>query len=416
LRSTLGVVCCSRSHAETAMIGLIYDGLKMAYRAYKDVMAFSDKLGAFQEEGEDLQERIDCVYPCVLRLEGKLTEDLLPSLNAMKRILENSTRWVKTVVAFVESHPSGTPFKLLTGYMKSKLAGAALAIEAATHSKAVDDMIDKFGGVEPKDKFDKLAVKFESAVNILSLTVGTQMLTDGQMAQVKQQQELRAAEPQDMDRGEPKKGSSKIHPEPNPMELTKDVKKADLGSVEMAVANLVDDLGADDSKPDIFVLRQKRNVMIFIFKYKGKKWIIHAEDNRVLYWDFYAFLGISNDPEIIKKVSSTKKGCCGDTSSLCIFMNDSRAELYLGWCGSSCEAKKSGCMYCIYGCDTPCRYSTLILPCLVCCTESIEVQLKDNTAVLGKLKVVMKHVDGGCCGLDGNEFMVFFNGAQLSYY
>lgn len=76
------------------MIDLIFEGLKRLYEEYKNVMEFADKLGAYEEEGEDLAERIgSCVIPCVLRLEGNLTDDLMPSLCAMKRILQKSKVW-----------------------------------------------------------------------------------------------------------------------------------------------------------------------------------------------------------------------------------------------------------------------------------------------------------------------------------
>ena len=57
------------------MIDLIFSGVKAAYEEYKNLMEFGEKLGAYQEEGEDLAERIDCVMPVVFRLEGNLGDE-----------------------------------------------------------------------------------------------------------------------------------------------------------------------------------------------------------------------------------------------------------------------------------------------------------------------------------------------------
>ena len=80
-------------------------------------------------------------HPVVLRLEGKLSDDLVPALSAMKKIPENSTTWVKKVIDFVAAN-SGSNAKLCAGYMKQKLMGAKVA---KGYSKAVDAMIEKLG-------------------------------------------------------------------------------------------------------------------------------------------------------------------------------------------------------------------------------------------------------------------------------
>ena len=70
------------------MIDLIFSGLKQAYGVYKGVMQHKAEFGVFEEQAEDAEERIECVMPAVLRLEGSLEDDLTPSLSVMKKVID----------------------------------------------------------------------------------------------------------------------------------------------------------------------------------------------------------------------------------------------------------------------------------------------------------------------------------------
>ena len=439
------------------MIDLIFSGVKAAYEEYKNLMEFGEKLGAYQEEGEDLAERIDCVMPVVFRLEGNLADDMLPALTVMKKTLKRAKDWTQKMMEYVAAN-SGTNAKVVYGYLAQKLNGMKVA---KGYSKQVDSMLEMLGPDKPDEQFQKLASKFESAVNILNLTVGTQQLTESELAKQARlagdNKTTQSATPpaavvppvqsvveqpkgtnvdtspalapatatdeasngfelfvgdvveslrrmSNFDMTQPAAADNRSQPADAPTDetdsvrvepLTGDIQKATMSEIENMALDLMEDM-TDPDVPDIFPLRVNRSAVFpssFILSYKGQRWLIYTFCDRSMYSAPWAMT--TSTPEVIESIQNTK----GLRSAFCQLVNADDVVHHILLCGCRWSGGAAKCCL-TFCCPWICANFANNFTCACVRTRGFTIPLKTQGVDEFKIKIIYEfkpECNSTCC-------------------
>ncbi len=119
---------------------------------------------------------MDCVIPIIIKVETKLQDDFVTSLQLCKNNLTRITKTLKNLKTFV------TKYEGKAGTLKSlasKYTGGLVAKLNKNEVEAGQFIVSNFQSMSPEQLFDKLAGRLEASVGQLNLAISAQLLTGG---------------------------------------------------------------------------------------------------------------------------------------------------------------------------------------------------------------------------------------------
>ena len=155
---------------------IIFSAVKGAIKIFKEYKKGIGELSEYQDDAEELYERVECVLPIIESIEGRLQPDFTTSLQLAKRYIESINTCVSHTKQYVQQYSGKVGgLKLLASKAISMVPLSTMGLNDSELS-AAEFIQQKFKGTTPEKNFDKFSERLLAAVGQLNLAISTQLL------------------------------------------------------------------------------------------------------------------------------------------------------------------------------------------------------------------------------------------------